>query len=216
MAGVTDHASPSPADFLWRNRRASYVKAVFRTQGLGTWHQTLVTQASRRCPYHARHDLENAMLKPPVPSLQHVCDLSVTIAAPIEVGHTPMGRRRLIPITGGRVSGPKLNGTVLNAGADFQLIVADGCHAHLDARYIIETEDGARIWVHNTALRVASLEDSQRIANGQAVDPERVYFRCQPRFEAADPKWAWLNEHQFVGSGARAPDGVFLSFYQVL
>ena len=156
------------------------------------------------------------MMKPPVPQLVHVCDLSVTIDTPIEVGHTPMGRRRLIPIPGGTVTGPKLNGKVLNAGADFQLIVADGCHAHLDARYIIETDDGARIWVHNTALRVASLEDSQRIANGQPVDPERVYFRCQPRFEAADPEWAWLHEHQFVGSGARAPDGVFLSFYQVL
>jgi hypothetical protein len=156
------------------------------------------------------------MLKPPTPQLLHVCDLAVTISAPIDVGHTPMGRRRLIPITGGTVTGPKLNGRVLNAGADFQLIVADGCHAHLDARYVIETDDGAHIWVHNTALRVASLEDSQRLASGEPVDPARVYFRCQPRFEAGAPQWAWMNEHQFIGSGARAPDGVYLSFYQVV
>ena len=152
----------------------------------------------------------------PSPQLEHVCDLAVTIAAPIEVGLTPAGLRRMIPITGGTVTGPRLNGKVMAGGADFQLILNGGTQAHLDARYVIELDDGSRVFVQNTALRVASLENSQRIMNGQPVDPSAVYFRCQPKLEATAPQWAWLNESQFIGTGRRAPDGVFLSFYRVL
>lgn len=59
----------------------------------------------------------------PAPRLEHLCDLAVTIAPPVEVGTTPAGLRRMIPITGGTVSGPKVNGRVLAGGADFQLIL---------------------------------------------------------------------------------------------
>ena len=152
----------------------------------------------------------------PPPTLEHLCDLAVTIAAPVEVGQTPAGLRRMIPITGGTVTGPRVNGKVLAGGADFQLILGGGTQAHLDARYVIELDDGSRVFVQNTALRVASLENSQRIMNGQPVNPDEVYFRCQPKLEATTPEWAWLSESQFIGVGRRAPDGVFMSFYRVL
>ena len=152
----------------------------------------------------------------PPPALEHVCDLAVTIAPPVEVGHTPAGLRRMIPITGGTVTGLRLNGKVMAGGADFQLILCGGTQAHLDARYVIELNDGSRVFVQNTALRVASLENSQRIMNGQPVNPDEIYFRCQPKLEATTPQWAWLSESQFIGSGRRAPDGVYLSFYRVL
>jgi hypothetical protein len=152
----------------------------------------------------------------PPPSLEHLCDLAVTISAPVEVGQTPAGLRRMIPITGGTVTGPRVNGKVLAGGADFQLILGGGTQAHLDARYVIELDDGCRVFVHNTALRVASLENSQRIMNGQPVNPDEVYFRCQPKLEATTAEWAWLSESQFIGVGRRAPDGVFMSFYRVL
>jgi hypothetical protein len=113
----------------------------------------------------------------------------------------------MIPITGGTVKGPLLNGHIVPGGADFQLLLEDGRHAHLD--------DGSRVFVKNTALRVASVEDSAKIRNGQPVDPSRVYFRCQPQMEPTTAKWMWLAEHQFVGVGMRAPDGVFISFYKV-
>ena len=151
----------------------------------------------------------------PPPTLEHLCDMAVTIAAPVEVGQTPAGLRRMIPITGGTVTGPRVNGKVLAGGADFQLILGGGTQAHLDARYVIELGDGSRVFVQNTALRVASLENSQRIMNGKPVNPDEVYFRCQPKLEATTPEWAWLSESQFIGVGRRAPDGVFMSFYRV-
>lgn len=152
----------------------------------------------------------------PPPTLEHVCDLAVNIAPPVEVGQTPAGLRRMIPITGGTVTGPRLNGKVMAGGADFQLILGGGTQAHLDARYVMELDDGSRVFVQNTALRVASLENSQRIMNGQPVNTDEIYFRCQPKLEATTPQWAWLSESQFIGSGRRTPDGVYLSFYRVL
>jgi Protein of unknown function (DUF3237) len=154
-------------------------------------------------------------MKLPAPKLEHVCDLEVQVSAPIEIGHTSMGLRRMIPITGGTVTGPRLNGRVLPGGADFQLIVADHTQAHLDARYVLELDDGTRIWVQNSALRVTSTEDAARIMRSEPVEASRVYFRCQPRFEVANPSFQWLSEHQFIGTGVRLPNAVHLSFYQV-
>ena len=151
----------------------------------------------------------------PAPALEHVCDLAVTIDAPVDVGSTAMGLRRMIPITGGTVTGPLMRGRIVPGGADFQLIVADGTQAHLDARYVLELDDGTRVFVQNKALRVASAEDSAKIRRGEPVDPTRVYFRCQPSFEASTSQWSWLAEHQFIGVGLRLPDAVHLSFYKV-
>lgn len=152
----------------------------------------------------------------PKPELTHVFDVAVAIAPPIEIGQTPAGRRRIIPITGGVVDGPSGKGRVLAGGADYQLIVAQDTQAHLDARYAIEMVDGAVIFVENTALRVASQADSRKIMEGIPVDPSAIYFRCQPRFETAHPNWLWLHETQFIGTGVRRPDGVLLSVYKVL
>jgi hypothetical protein len=120
------------------------------------------------------------------PGLAHLCDLVVTVSPALEAGQGPFGLRRVIPITGGVVRGPAMRGRVLPAGADFQVLTGGITAAHLDARYLIELEDGACIFVHNTALRHASTEDAAAIMRGDPVPPEAVYFRCQPRFETGD------------------------------
>ena len=93
--------------------------------------------------------------------------------------------------------------------------MAEGTQAHLDARYVLALDDGSTVWVQNSALRVASAEDSLRLRQGQPVDPARVYFSCQPRMETAAPAWSWLNTCQIVGVGERDPDAVRMSFYRV-
>ena len=68
------------------------------------------------------------------------------------LGATPYGERRIINILGGTVEGPKLNGTVLPGGADWQIVRADGV-VHLQARYTIETSAGGRILVDAEGYR---------------------------------------------------------------
>ena len=148
------------------------------------------------------------------PSLELVARLTVRVAAPVEVGPVGPGRRRLIPIVGGELHGPRLRGTVEPGGADFQLVRADGV-AELDARYVVRLDDGTPVYVINRALRRAAPEVTERLLRGEAVDPALVYFRCSPSFEVQDGPWRWLAENLFVGTGVRRPEAVEMAFYVV-
>jgi hypothetical protein len=154
------------------------------------------------------------------PALEHVFDLIAMVTPPISGGPV-RGRgtshtRRIVPITGGVVTG-QLQGQVMPGGADFQRVVSDTTN-DLDARYLIALSgeySGEHIFVMNHALRRASVEDSAMLARGEAVDPARVYFRGVPQFEVSTQKLAWLTESVFLAVGARHPSGVNISFYRV-
>lgn len=152
------------------------------------------------------------MKHPAAPELEHLATLVVDVIAPQEVGDTPFGRRRVIPIVGGSVRGPHLNGRILPGGADFQSI-RSATFTDIHARYVIETEQGETVYVENTGIRTGSAQDIAALTKGQAVDPSRIYFRSFPRFETASPRLAWLNERLFIGTGARYPDRVELNFF---
>ncbi|GIX12811.1 MAG: UPF0311 protein [Paracoccaceae bacterium] len=151
----------------------------------------------------------------PEPGLRPLCRLRITLGDPIELGRTARGIRRIIPITGGSVEGARLSGRILAFGADWQTILADGT-AELDARYILETDDGARIDVRNWGLRHGPPEILAALARGEAVDPAHYYMRTHPRFETGDERYAWLNRGLFVGSGRRDADAVHLSFFELV
>jgi hypothetical protein len=151
---------------------------------------------------------------PPPPALEYVGTLSVLIAEPIDVGPTPEGHRRIIPITGGTVAGPRLSGRILPGGADFQTLHSPEL-SELDARYALETDDGAIVSVDNAALRSGSREAMARLVRGESVDPAEIYFRCAPRLRTSAPAWDWVNRTLFVGTGERYPDRVVVHLYAV-
>ena len=148
------------------------------------------------------------------PSPDFIGQVDVAVATPVLIGHTPLGERRLIPILGGRLSGPRLEGEVLPGGADFQLIRPDGV-AEIEARYAIRLTDGAVLYVVNRGLRHAAPEDMARLLRGEPVPPERVYFRTSPAFETAAPDHAWLQRGLFIGFGERRPASVLVRIYAV-
>ncbi|AOF85391.1 hypothetical protein BSY239_331 [Hydrogenophaga sp. RAC07] len=155
------------------------------------------------------------MTPPPAPSLAFFASLSVQVAPAHEVGQTPAGNRRIIPILGGQVQGQGWTARVLPGGADFQAIVTPTL-AQLDARYLLETDAGELIYVCNKAVRAAPPEVTARLIRGEPVDPAQVYFRCVPTFETAAPSLAWINERLFVGTGVRRPDRVEITCFTVL
>lgn len=148
------------------------------------------------------------------PTLKHFADLAVQVAQPQETGRTALGLRRLIPIEGGLVQGNGWQGKVLPGGADFQLVVSETL-AHLDARYVIETDAGDRIYVQNRAIRSGPAALMAKLVRGEPVDPQLIYFRCSPAFETASAALAWINERMFVGTGARHPDRVVMRFFEL-
>jgi len=138
----------------------------------------------------------------------------IDLARPQELGETPRGRRRIIGITGGRFSGERLSGRVLPGGADWQVIRADGV-ANLDARYTLETHDGALIYVTNRGYRHGPPAVMQRLATGEEVDPALYYMRTTPLFETGDTRYAWLNRMICVATGARRAAAVELEVFEI-
>ncbi|WP_136634483.1 DUF3237 domain-containing protein [Pseudooceanicola onchidii] len=150
----------------------------------------------------------------PTPGLSHVCDLHVELDQIREMGQGRAGRRRIIPIIGGRVEGPRLNGRLLNLGADWQTIWPNDV-AELDTRYAMETNDGAVIEIVNYGYRHGPAEVLARVMAGEAVPPDQYYMRTQARLETGDPRYDWVNRTIFVGTGTRQPLGVTVSLFAV-
>jgi len=149
-----------------------------------------------------------------MPGLTLLFRAEISLAPIRDLGHTPAGHRRIIDIIGGKVSGPRLAGKVLPGGADWQVIRADGV-AFLDARYTVETADGALVYVRNQGYRHAPPDVLARLMRGEDVNPALYYMRTTPWFETADPRYDWMNRTVCVGSGARRPAGVEIDFYEV-
>ncbi|EDP65214.1 hypothetical protein BAL199_01669 [alpha proteobacterium BAL199] len=149
------------------------------------------------------------------PTLAHLCDLTVELDPVRELGTGRAGVRRIIPIVGGTVSGTRLSGRILNLGADWQTVFQDGV-AELDARYAIETDDGALVEVANHGYRHGPAEVIDRLRRGEDCDPAEYYMRTTARLESGDPRYRWLNRMVFVGTGARLAAAVRITLYEVL
>lgn len=117
------------------------------------------------------------------PGFEFVMQLRVTLGGVERVGETPHGSRQSISITGGTFKGPKIEGTILPGGADYQL--SNGGRTEVNAIYNIRTNDGVTIHIRNNGL----------ISQAQGG----FYFYTSPHFEApVDSKYNWLNNAIFV------------------
>ncbi len=126
----------------------------------------------------------------------------VTIAPALDIGVTPRGERRIVPITGGTFEGPALRGHVVPGGADWQIIRPDGV-IELEARYTLMTEAGGLIYVANRGIR-----------HGWPGD--QCYFRTTPVFETAVPELSWMMRSVFIGDAERLADHVVIRFWRVV
>lgn len=151
---------------------------------------------------------------PTPPKLVLALEAHVQLGTPIEVGAVARGRRRIIPIVGGTFEGSGIKGTVLNQGADWQIVRGDG-FAELDTRYGLRTDAGDIIYVQNAGMRHAAPDVMQKLLAGERVDPALVYFRTVATFETSAPGLQWLTRSIFVGTGERYPTEVVIRFWKL-
>jgi|ERR1700678_1441571 hypothetical protein len=149
------------------------------------------------------------------PELRFAFEIDVALATPLDFGETQNGHRRVIAIRGGLVTGPRLQGRVLEGGADWQILRPDGT-ADVDARYTIQADDGALIYVVNRGVRHGPPEVLARMNRGEFVDPASYYFRSAATFETSAAQHAWLTRALVVGAGERHPDKVVIRFWEIL
>lgn len=142
--------------------------------------------------------------------------LTLKVGSIETVGKTPFGERRLAAISGGSFEGPKLRGTVMEAGgSDWLLVRPDGA-TQLDVRLALKTDDGQLIGMTYRGIRHGDPEVMARVNRGERVDPASYYFRIAPFFETASDKYGWLNRIVAVGLGHREPQGPIYRIFEVL
>ncbi|WP_319560058.1 DUF3237 domain-containing protein [Marispirochaeta sp.] len=131
---------------------------------------------------------------PPGPELEFLYRLIANVAPPIEVGSVERGLLKIIPITGGRFEGPRLRGTVLPVGADWNttshLVPTT---RHIDTRYILKTDDGAIISLSTRGYATQTGEVLKRRTAREPVDPGEYYFKQHLFFDTAAEEYLWLN-----------------------
>ena len=116
--------------------------------------------------------------------------LRLTTAPTEDLGAGPHGAQVTYPIIGGSFEGERLRGKVLTGGDDWTVKRLDGV-IDVDLRITLATDDGALVYMTLQGIR----DDGAR------------YFRTAPRFETADPRYAYLNRLLAIGTAELRPDG---------
>ena len=144
------------------------------------------------------------------PKIEFAFEERVTIDPAVVLGDTALGYRQYIPITGGTIAGPKLEGVVLPGGYDFQLTYSASKCSVLSADYFLKAKDGAVIHVFNQGMFCPGAASS--------------YF--QPKLEAPNGPHGWMTNATFVATleveaptkqadGTSKVEAVRIRFYQV-
>ena len=100
---------------------------------------------------------------------------------------------------GGWVKGPRLAGIIIPTGGDWHRLMPSGV-ARLDVRLLIETDDGAHIYMTYNGIAVLTKEVMDALSRGEVVTDKTVpYFMSAPTFQTSSEKYGWLNKVQAIG-----------------
>jgi Protein of unknown function (DUF3237) len=146
------------------------------------------------------------------PELRPLCRIDCEVGALVSLGDAPGGERRVVPLLGGTVSGPALNGRIVEGGADWQWRRADGV-LEISAHYVVRAEDGALVEVRSEGLRHGPPELMEALGRGEAVPASAYFFRTFVRFTTGAAAWQHLNRTMAVARGSREARRVLLDLF---
>jgi len=126
--------------------------------------------------------------------------MTLVVSATHVLEKTPVGTRIVVEFERVDWRGPRIAAHRKGAAAaDWLTLGPDGTGC-LDVRFMLETEDGASIYVHGLGRNHAA-EFTQGAAN---------YFTFV--FETGDARYAWLNRITAIAKGRLQPDGKTIEF----
>ena len=126
-----------------------------------------------------------------MPELQNelLCTMEINLGRSNAIGAGPLGIRTVANPESGTISGLRISGKLLQSGADWALVRADGV-AQLDVRATTQTDDDAIIYVRYGGFLKAKTATMGRLLGGEPVDPAEYYMRTAPFFETGAEQYA--------------------------
>ena len=141
--------------------------------------------------------------------------LEAKCAPIVPIGDVGQADLNIYPIVGGYFIGEKINGEVLNFGADWNYMDKNGV-ATMDTRYLLKTEDGAYISIFTKGRYINSVEQDQALDKGEYVDPRKYFFRQHLFFETGAENYKWLNNTiAFAVMGVKQTGEICYNAYMV-
>lgn len=160
------------------------------------------------------NEVADQAVKSDTPQVDQLCweplfvmDLVVGYDRAQPIGATPVGGRFVFPVDGGTFEGSKLRGTVNPGGVDWVTRRDDGAML-IDVRLTLLTDDGATIGMTYTGIARARDEATMaKFLRRELLPYGDMYFHTAVRFEAGEPRYAWLNGIIAVTNGVRREGG---------
>ena len=161
--------------------------------------------------------LEHPKIVPIEPKFDYAMTITINLDRAYFVRPSLYGSERWgAYLKDGWFEGPQIKGIVLpNSGADWPMWRQDGV-IDFDARYMLQTDDGAVIYLQNRGYRWASKEVMDAMSRREEVAPDSYYMRVSPKFEAPAGKHEWLSRYVFVGVAEKTPAGNQIHYWRVL
>ncbi|MEN7538280.1 DUF3237 family protein [Aurantiacibacter flavus] len=154
---------------------------------------------------------------PFAPNFEHAFSIGIELAGIQWIKPSSRGETRAaIYAAEGWVDGPLLKGKVIPmSGGDFPLVRPNGV-IDFDARYLLEADDGAVIYLQNVGYRWAKTPDiAEKMSRNEDVSPDDYYMRVTPRFDAPEGPHEWLTRHVFVGVAEKVPGANRIHYFVV-
>jgi len=100
-------------------------------------------------------------------------------------------------------------------GGDIPLVRPNGV-IDFDARYMLEADDGAIIYMQNRGYRWGSEEAMAKMSRNEPVRPDEYYMRVSPKFDVPEGPHEWMARHVFVGVAEKVPGANRIHYFVVL
>lgn len=129
--------------------------------------------------------------------------MTAELRHPFKLPKTPVGTRLIYEVESGEITGERLRGKMKGTSTADWLVVGPDGTGTLDVRSVLETDDGALIFLHYTGRTDVSA--------GPGVAP----LYAAPLFETGDERYRWLNRVQAVAKGRLAGNTLTYELFEV-
>lgn len=114
---------------------------------------------------------------------------------------TPAGTRMIYEVESGAITGDRFSGKLATTAAADWLLAGPDSTGTLDVRSLVETDDGALVFIAYNGRVDLSVAGAPLYAT--------------PRFETGDPRYGWLNKIQAVGKGELTGSTLTYELYEL-
>lgn len=133
-------------------------------------------------------------------NMKKIFDIKIEQSDDIELKGTSEGDLLVSVNSGGQFAGERLSGRVMPVGCSTSYSPESGLNRIYES-VLLETDDGARIFMKIDAYLQLPQELEDRFLAGEAVPVDEYYYKGSVCFNAGDSRCKWLENRVFMCDG---------------